>query len=282
MKLKQILLTPGLSFTFTLSAQLGSVFTQRTDKFTAIDTALYVVSYKFAVVMDTANPDKKAEDELRLQIGRRVSKTYSIRAYKSDSVATAMIKKGAQAVPNASGTPLPEEFYKNYPTGKLTHTVRTSIVGILKYEESHPLSILWKLQPDKKTLLGYPCQKAETTFRGHTYTAWFTPEIPLKEGPAKFAELPGLILETYDTQRYFTYTCIGIEKPKKVTPIKFPDWQYTQLSRDKYKESMKRIHKQPLEIMKAKGHYLAIVRPDGTTDESPKNFSIAYNPVELE
>lgn len=53
----------------------------------------------------------------------------------------------------------------------------------------------WKLHPEKKTLLGYDCQKATVSYRGSNYTAYFTSEIPIQTGPWKFYGLPGLILQ---------------------------------------------------------------------------------------
>lgn len=58
----------------------------------------------------------------------------------------------------------------------------------------------WKIIDDYKSILGYECQKARTTFtapNGKTseIVAWFTTEIPVSSGPYKYAGLPGLILE---------------------------------------------------------------------------------------
>ena len=52
----------------------------------------------------------------------------------------------------------------------------------------------WEIQNDTKTISNYICAKAETTFRGRKYIAWFTTEIPIRFGPWKFNDLPGLIL----------------------------------------------------------------------------------------
>ena len=55
----------------------------------------------------------------------------------------------------------------------------------------------WKLTQNKKIVLGYECQEAIAEFRGRKYTAYFTPEIPVQNGPWKFHGLPGLILEAF-------------------------------------------------------------------------------------
>lgn len=53
------------------------------------------------------------------------------------------------------------------------------------------------------------------------YTAWYTPEIPIPNGPEKFGGLPGLILELHTTNRIYLCSEI-ILNPKKTFEIKAP------------------------------------------------------------
>jgi len=53
----------------------------------------------------------------------------------------------------------------------------------------------WKIVPGGKVLLGYPCQKAVLVDTAQQVVAWFTPQIPVSDGPERFWGLPGLILE---------------------------------------------------------------------------------------
>lgn len=46
-----------------------------------------------------------------------------------------------------------------------------------------------------KTILGYKCVQAKTSFRGTNFTAYFTKDLPYSAGPFKFFGLPGLILD---------------------------------------------------------------------------------------
>lgn len=61
----------------------------------------------------------------------------------------------------------------------------------------------WKLNNETKKIGLFNCNKANITFRGRNYTAWYTTEIPVSFGPWKFNGLPGLILEIYDTRKEF-------------------------------------------------------------------------------
>ena len=61
------------------------------------------------------------------------------------------------------------------------------------YEEEAP-ELEWEMTGEHGTVASFDCQKAECDFRGRRWEAWFTPEIPVSEGPWKLKGLPGLIL----------------------------------------------------------------------------------------
>lgn len=60
--------------------------------------------------------------------------------------------------------------------------------------ESIP-KIIWQLHSETKLIHNKLCKKATATFRGRTYTVWYTQAIPVSVGPWKLQGLPGLILE---------------------------------------------------------------------------------------
>lgn len=76
----------------------------------------------------------------------------------------------------------------------------------------HPMK--WKIGKEIKSILGYPCQKAQTHFRGRDYFAYFTKKIPVNNGPYKFGGLPGLILEVYSTDEEIKYLAKSINFSK--------------------------------------------------------------------
>ena len=62
-----------------------------------------------------------------------------------------------------------------------------------------PLSFEWKINAEvTKDILGYKCVLATTNFKGRLYTAYFTKDIAIPDGPRKFSGLPGLIMEIFD------------------------------------------------------------------------------------
>lgn len=65
---------------------------------------------------------------------------------------------------------------------------------LCRYTESSG-DMQWSQAGDSTlTILGYECLPALTTYHGRTWRVWFTPEIPVGEGPWKLHGLPGLIL----------------------------------------------------------------------------------------
>lgn len=74
----------------------------------------------------------------------------------------------------------------------------------------------WKLHDETKQIGKYLCFKATTFYTiktpqgklfKHDFTAWYTPELPYKFGPAGYGNLPGLIIELQG--KNFTY---GVKK----------------------------------------------------------------------
>lgn len=70
----------------------------------------------------------------------------------------------------------------------------------------------WSISDETKTIAGYPCIKATTTYRGRTWTAWYAPQIPVSFGPWKLHGLPGLILEATDSKNEITYKAVKVER----------------------------------------------------------------------
>ncbi|WP_445747732.1 GLPGLI family protein [Polaribacter sp.] len=85
------------------------------------------------------------------------------------------------------------------------------------YVESDP-KFEWKITNEKKKILNYTCQKAIVRYKGRDFVAWFSPEIPLQNGPWKFGGLPGFIFEISDTKNHYSFKLIGIKKEHRLFP----------------------------------------------------------------
>ena len=125
----------------------------------------------------------------------------------------------------------------------------------------------WVLTTETKNIGRYTCYKAtytreeedikisimngetkeERTTKEVTTTAWYTPQIPINNGPENYYGLPGLILEVNDGRTTIVCTEISlnaneekaIEEPKKGKVVS--QAKYDKISEKKSKELMEQF-----------------------------------------
>lgn len=100
---------------------------------------------------------------------------------------------------------------------------------------------VWQVHSDTMFFLGYNCQRATCNFRGRDYSAWFTTEIPLSDGPYKFYGLPGLILSVEDSDNQIQFRAIGIEQLTGVVIVTENKNNFIQCTPEQYKKVKKRM-----------------------------------------
>lgn len=100
----------------------------------------------------------------------------------------------------------------------------------------------WKIEDSVKTYLDYTVQKASTRFAGRVYTAWFSFEIPIPDGPYVFFGLPGLIVELYDAEDQYHFSLESIQKLDKTKEWKIPE-DAKEIEKSEYLQMQKRIRK---------------------------------------
>lgn len=76
----------------------------------------------------------------------------------------------------------------------------------------------WKIQKETAVIAGMECKRATRTMEatGIELEAWFTPEIPLHDGPAGYYGLPGLILKVESPNNTIYATRITYPKELKI------------------------------------------------------------------
>ncbi|MGI6718100.1 MAG: GLPGLI family protein [Bacteroidales bacterium] len=248
-------------------------FPKMIDNYEVLDSSKLVVSYSLEIVNDTVNPNHNTKDKIILQVGNKMSKSHSEALYSCDSIGTSMRRKGARNVPLCSVNTIPEEIFKTYGSQSCEVACRAPFDGsVFLYDDS--CNINWELSNKTKEIQGYLCRLAIAKFRGRVWEAWFTFEIPVMDGPWKFCNLPGLILEVSDSNKHYTFSCIGIEE--KVVPIVKWDWIYEKTNRQKVRNYFVSFHNNPYSMLNNK---LKIV---GKTEAETKKTSFPYNPIELE
>lgn len=253
----------------------------------SIDQARLVVQYEMKYVKDTTN-EKQLLDPLKetlmLEIGQRVSKCYSYTFYLRDSVLTADYKAGAsqetitQHAQAYGYSSVSYQIFKNHPMGKVTTIDRLATTNILCEEDNERPE--WQLHSDTMTVLSYPCQKATCRFKGRDYTAWYTMDIPVSDGPWKLYGLPGLILKAEDSRGHFNFTCTGLEQSHDAKPILIHTKGREKLSRKELDKMYERFYSDPIGFMEATSPNVKVNITDGQGNPI-KKFSEPYNPIEI-
>lgn len=133
--------------------------------------------------------------------------------------------------------------------------------------------IKWELQDEMKKIGEYECKKAVGFFRGRTYTAWYSTEVPVVFGPWKLSGLPGLIFECKDDRGDIHFLISKIQKlPNTKKIIRAPDNGIETLTIAEYREKLESGEKEVEERLRSK-------IPRGVTVKIAK---VSYNPMELE
>jgi len=126
-----------------------------------------------------------------------------------------------------------EYLYRDLASGEIT--IYTSMGGEgIKITDMPQMT--WSIDADStKNILGYECMKAETTFRGRHYHAWFSMDIPVALGPWKFSGLPGMILQV-ECPYFLNIEACRIST-KGVSPVKFYNYynkNFSEIGRTVY------------------------------------------------
>lgn len=119
--------------------------------------------------------------------------------------------------------------------------------GIEKYcyEERLP-EIDWEIADGVRTILGYECVQATGDYHGRKWTVWFTPDIPIVNGPWKLGCLPGLILEAKDDSGLYTFIATGIQSTQHpILPVYSED-KYEKVSRKDFLKTKRKFVDNPM------------------------------------
>lgn len=247
---------------------------------TLLYAQLSVDKVRYEIIYETrglVKPHKgiKGEDLKILEIGDSISRFYSVWENKVEKRRDSLRKKGYSPVQsNGMKRSYDKSYiYKNYPSNNKM-TVYDLVVKDFVYEDNIPVA-KWNIQNEHKTILGYKCQKAISKYRGRTWIVWFTPEIPISEGPWKLYGLPGLILQADDQKNEFNFLCVGIINKSDL------DEYYSFFE----KKSMKTTRTEFLALLKD-----SYLEPNKTMskimgveikDISPTKQERSYNPIEF-
>jgi len=157
--------------------------------------------YEYKMIKDSADRDNIRNEMMFLDTFKEGSRYYSYTARHSDSLVNANLEQQLKATGMISVTSDMKKDAERYSVSKTYPDYKISFhnrVGMENYKVAEDRKLNWKITSDKQKIGNWNTQKATLDFAGRQWTAWFTTEIPLQDGPYKFYGLPGLIVKIED------------------------------------------------------------------------------------
>jgi len=202
----------------------------------------YKCAYQFDILKDTLAEQYFRQDISILQIGDNLTKGFTYQKFYLDSLRNsspelyrklfnASVQESIEAMRRTGNLSyihnnpfhygaFASDLYKDYKKNEIRVRDNISIHSFIYKDELKPQD--WEILSDTTTILGYHCQKAQCNWRGRDWIAWFTPDIPISEGPWKFYGLPGLITKLHDTKNHYSFVLIGFQEIEAPIDAKIP------------------------------------------------------------
>lgn len=208
--------------------------------------------YEYTSIPDSTAKQNTLKELMVLTISKDKSEFYSLNQFKNDSIVKLDISKGfpppPQSILQKSSRVIKENSRKNQITSIIPISSTTFVINEV-------LNLKWKLLEDSKKIMNFNVQKAVANYGGRTWIAWFTKEIPIQDGPYKFCQLPGLILEVEDTQRNHIFELKAIQNSPN--NFSYPDNKYIsyiKLDYPKFEKIYRKYRKEPIADIMDKIH----------------------------
>ncbi|MGH1517492.1 GLPGLI family protein [Chryseobacterium sp. JK1] len=229
--------------TMTLALLLGAFMQAQNQRFI----------YEYKYIIDSTAKDKIETEIMMLDVAPKGSKFYSKDYFESDSTMRAIIEKQSKTGDlNFTGIKFKGKIRysieKMYPEYAVNFFTTLSAEEYL-VQESRKQD--WKILSEKEKIGEFNTQKAVCDFAGRKWTAWFTTDLPIQDGPYKFHGLPGLIVKLEDS----THSHIFEIKGSKKLPNGY-EWTSTKekhrynplitLNETKYKKAFKDYRNDPM------------------------------------
>lgn len=195
-------------------------------------TQNYIIEYNHIITF----PTNSTEAVYKLESNINESIYYQLKSDFTENEGNEVIQANEGVVPFVNKNFINKSIIYNQP-----------IINSVKFiKDELPLQV-WSLKDETKKIKSFNCKKAITTFRGRTYTAWYTEEIPIIGGPWKFDGLSGLILAVSSDDGVLNIEATKIEKKDNIVLTEFNVDKNDIISWkeycDKYKKVIERIKK---------------------------------------
>ncbi|MGS0747875.1 GLPGLI family protein [Halpernia sp. GG3] len=220
------------------------------------------VIYEYKFKSDSLSKDSLKKEWMYLDIDKNGSKFYSKSKFENDSIMIESVRK--QLAINSKNLSISRQSNsgdvdfsvdKIYPDYQIF--LNTNVDND-KYRVLEDRKLVWKILPQDDKIENYKVQKATTDFAGRKWTAWFTTEIPIQDGPYKFQGLPGLILKMEDASKTHEFLMKGLKKfsvvaSDEIKSEKVPAFfnrKPLEVSRKQYLVQLEKYRKDPVQGMR--------------------------------
>jgi GLPGLI family protein len=186
---------------FILTLLLGVIINAQNKRFV----------YEYKYISDSTKKDESKTEDMFLDVLKKGSTFLSKSKYVSDSIVKDQSRKGNTDFSNIQFSTINYVVKKSYPDFKISSFDN---LDLNQYKVSDERKLSWKTLPDKEKIGEFNVQKATTVFAGREWTGWFTPDIPIQDGPYKFHGLPGLIIKMEDKTNSHSFVLKEIKSLK--------------------------------------------------------------------
>ena len=126
----------------------------------------------------------------------------------------------------------------------------------------------WNITDSTSVILGYECIKATCDYHGRHWTAWFTTELPIHDGPWKLCGLPGLILSADESSGQHSFTATYISTSDRPITPNIGAGHYETTDRISMLKALRRFEDNPIAGLSASLGVKITVKDDIEFDKS--------------
>jgi GLPGLI family protein len=271
-----------------LFAFLNCLLSLTTHSQVPVITPKFIVEYEMHYKSDTgSNLLKNASFVLESDINE--SRFYDKKMLEQDSIANVVLNNSTSisSISPASMRRASPNFgfviHKNIVSGISGYFENFRLNGVLRYTDTFKSSS-WKIDGDTGRYGSLQTIRATCTFRGRQYTAWFTPEIPIQDGPYKFCGLPGLIVEIMDSRKEYHFKMVSLsEANNRELPAFHMYSQAKDVTRAKFLELKSKFELNPLLGLANAPHQVSVSEESrkAIMDKALERQRKNNNPIEL-
>jgi GLPGLI family protein len=256
---------------YTLTILFFLCFKAHSQEHTYPFSATYEYDWQY-----DANDTMRLQEPMILLYSPEKSLFYSKNAHLIDSVIAAnkgetdftVLRSKIQSLPKSRAR-FTIEHDKKENKGNLYEDVMMNT-----YRIPYDPTLNWELVEADTMINGLSAKKATTTSGGRNWTAWYTFEVPIPDGPYKFSGLPGLVLMAYDADKHHIFTINEISQNPVVKSFE-PKNKPVKAS----VKQVARARENRFESLKASG--VTIKVDGGRMDQIKKQMNKYNNYIEL-